>query len=127
MSLTLRIHAGEYAVCRLAPHDPPPSWVTQAAGFTSITRTADELSIVCAAGGVPAAVKHDGGWALLELVGPFPFEAVGILSSVLTPLAAARVSCLTIATHDTDYVLVKAGTLAAARAALERAGHRFVE
>lgn len=125
MPLALRLHPDELAVCRLAAADAVPAWLP-AAGFTSVTRTRDELSVICPATAVPAGVQHERDWRLLELVGPFPFEAVGILSSVLEPLAAAGISNLAVATHDTDYVLVKSGRLAAARAALEQAGHGFV-
>lgn len=123
--LILRLHAGEYTASRLPASSPLPAWAANAPGFSSITRTAAELSIICAAEQVPTATKQERGWSLIELVGPFPFEAVGILSSVLGPLAQAKISCLAVATFDTDYVLVKSGDIPAARAALERAGHRF--
>lgn len=124
--LCLRFHSGEYAACRLPPDAPLPAWATKAEGFVSITRTPGELSIICPAVAVPPDTKHERGWTLLETVGPFPFDAVGILSSVASPLAAAKISCLAVATFDTDYVLVKSGMLPAAKAVLERAGHRFV-
>jgi uncharacterized protein len=50
---------------------------------------------------------------------------VGVLASLVGPLAAARVSVLTIATFDTDYLLVASENLAPAVSALERAGHSF--
>lgn len=126
MPLTLRLLPGEYAVARLAPDAPPPPWAAGTPGFSSITRTSAELSIICPAAAVPREIRHERDWLLLELAGPFPFEAVGVLSSVLEPLARARISCLAVATFDTDYILVKTATLEAARAALERAGHRLI-
>ena len=120
--LVLRIHAGEFAICRLLPSEPVPAWAGSA-GFHAIVRTADELSILCAAPLVPPGVRAEHGWRLLQLVGPFEFGAVGILSSVLTPLANARISSLALATFDTDYVLVKADKLDAAIRAIESAGH----
>jgi hypothetical protein len=125
MSLVLRLHAGEYAACRLPANSALPAWAANAPGFCSVTRTPAELSIICTAEQVPSDIRHERDWTLVELVGPFPFEAVGILSSVLGPLAQAKISCLAVATFDTDYVLVKSGNLPAALAALERAGHRF--
>jgi len=50
---------------------------------------------------------------------------VGVLASLVGPLAAARVSLLTIATFDTDYLLVSSENLDPAISALERAGHTF--
>jgi hypothetical protein len=48
MPLTLQLVAGEFAVCRLAPTEPVPAWAGSAV-FSSITRTEDELSIICTA------------------------------------------------------------------------------
>jgi hypothetical protein len=60
----------------------------------------------------------------LKLVGPFPFDQVGVLASIVGPLAEDAISVFAISTFDTDYVLVKTARLDAAIAALERAGHR---
>lgn len=99
-----------------------PAWVG-ASGFLSVTRTSEELSIVCLAVHVPATVKHEAGWRLFKFQGPFPFNETGILSSALAPLAQAKISILAIATFDTDYLLVKQDQLDAAVRALKAAGH----
>lgn len=122
MSLALQVLAGEFAVCRLSPDAPVPAWAGPGV-FSSVTRTADELSLICPAGQVPVGVKHEAGWRLLKLQGPFAFGATGILAAVLAPLATAKISVLATATFDTDYVLVKAGQLDAALGALAAAGH----
>ena len=120
--VTLILQAGEYATCRLLPSEPVPAWA-DSAGFSSITRTADELSIICAAALVPANVRAERGWRLLKFQGPFAFTATGILSSVLAPLATAKVGILAVATFDTDYLLVKAENLDATVRSLKAAGH----
>ena len=51
--LKFRWLAGPYAIVRLAPDAPVPDWATKGE-FISITRTADELSIVCPAANRPA-------------------------------------------------------------------------
>jgi hypothetical protein len=99
-----------------------PAWAASSV-FSSITRTADELSIVCEEAGVPLDVKHDGGWRCLELAGPLDLSLTGVLASVLRPLAEAGVSIFAASTFDTDYVLVRAGQLEKAVAALRAAGH----
>ena len=113
-------------MCRLAPDAALPAWAG-GPGFSSITRTTEELSIICPAARVPAGMKQEPDWRLLQLVGPFDFGAVGILSSVLAPLAAAKVSALAVATFDTDYLLIKTPALAAALAAIRTAGHTIRE
>lgn len=122
MPLTLQLIPGEFAVCRLPATEAVPAWAGSAV-FSSVTRTADELSVLCPAAQVPAGVPHESGWRLLKLQGPFAFTETGILAAVLTPLAAAKIGILATATFDTDYVLVQDGRLEAACRAIEAAGH----
>jgi hypothetical protein len=124
--LILQLLSDEFAVCRLAPDASVPAWA-DATPFVSITRTTDELSIICRAASVPAGVHAERGWCLLKLAGPFPFDAVGILASVLDPLAAAGIGVLAFSTFETDYVFVKAAHLAPATHALTVAGHTITE
>src|SRR3954453_23760459 len=122
--LHLTTLAGEYAVCRFAPSTPAiPAWAT-AGPWYSVTRTADELSIVCPAAQVPGEVQAEAGWRMLRPTGPFPFELTGILAAVLAPLAGAAIPIFALSTYDTDYVLIKANDLARAVATLRAAGHR---
>jgi hypothetical protein len=122
MPLVLQVVAGEFAVCRLPATEPVPAWAGSGV-FSSVTRTADELSIMCPAAQVPAGIKHESGWRLLKLQGPFAFTETGILAAVLVPLAAAKIGILATATFDTDYVLVKTGRFAEACRVLQAAGH----
>jgi hypothetical protein len=121
---------GTYAICRLPAKDPLPPWAGKA--FTSITRTADELSIVCDERRLPPDL--DGldlrvarGWALLKVHGPFPLDVVGVLASVAKPLAETEISLFALSTFDTDYILVRRTHLNQAIAALTLAGHKLVE
>lgn len=124
-SLRLKLLPGHYSLCRLAPDAELPAWALDGA-FFSITRTADELSVVCAAERVPPGVRCEPGWRVLQLEGPFAFDLVGVLLAVLAPLAQAGVSIFALSTFDTDAVLVKESSLAQARTALESAGHRLL-
>ena len=89
----------------------------------SITRTADEVSIVCPESVVPDGVIAERGWRVLKLRGPFAFDDVGILASFAAPLAAAGISLFAVSTFDTDYILIKSAALPAALTALRAAGH----
>lgn len=117
--LSFSVLPGEFTIVRLAPDDPPPPH------WFSLTRTADELSVVCLAAHTPPDARAEPGWRMLKLHGPFPFHLTGILASVLNPLADARIPIFALSTFDTDYVLVKAPDLDRARDALLTAGHRF--
>ena len=116
---------GRFAVCRLAPDSPVPEWAMKPR-FLSVTRTPEELSIVCAERDIPPDVQAQAGWACLQFEGPFPFEMTGVLASILNPLADAKVGIFAISTYDTDYVLIQADQLAAADEALRLAGHERV-
>ncbi len=107
------------AVCRLPASARIPSWALELhEAFLSITRTRDELSIVCPEDAVPPEVQVEPGWRALALPGPIPFEATGVLASLANPLAAAGISIFAISTYDTDYVLVRHDDLDRALAAL---------
>lgn len=127
--LTLEVLPERLTVCRLPAGTAVPPWALSAGAFCSVTRTADELSIVCPSAWVPLthaladAFAHDSGWRALKLVGPFPFTAVGVLLRVAAPLAAAGIGLLPVGTYDTDYVLVREAQLSAARIAVTAAGH----
>ena len=89
-----------------------PSWALELhEGFVSITRTPDELSIVCAQEAVPPDTKVEEDWRALVIPGPIPFEETGVLAALATPLADAGISIFAISTYDTDYVLVRASDL----------------
>lgn len=124
--LRFAVLPGLYAVVRLAPDAEIPAG-TLGPPFSSVTRTPTELSVVCPEEAVPEGARIERGWALIGLLGPFPFEMVGVLSSVLAPLAAAGVSIFALSTFDTDHVLVKRERLETAIAALVAAGHELVD
>jgi hypothetical protein len=113
---------GAYAVCRLDADGPLPAW---AAGgpFLSITRTADELSLVCREEVVPEGVRCERGWRCLRVAGTLDFSLVGVLASLLVPLAEAGVSVFAVSTFDTDHLLIRENHLARAVEALRAAGH----
>ncbi|GAP12528.1 uncharacterized conserved protein [Longilinea arvoryzae] len=111
-----------YSVCRLAADAEIPAWAMKGP-FTSLTRTPDELSLVCSKANLPADLRCEPGWRILRLEGPFAFDQIGVLLGVLAPLAQAGVSVFTLSTYDTDYVFVKEALLARACAALKEAGH----
>ena len=121
--LDLTLERWELAVCRLPPDTAVPDWATRDA-FHAVTRTPDELSIVCPAEAVPAGVRAEKGWRCFRLAGPIAFDETGVLSSVAAPLAAAEVGIFAVSTFDTDYVLVPGRKLEAALLALASAGHR---
>jgi hypothetical protein len=97
------------AICRLRATDRIPSWALEEhESLVSITRTPDELSIVCPEEAVPPDVETvETGWRALKVPGPLPFELTGVMASIAGPLGAAGITLFAVSTYDTDYILVK--------------------
>lgn len=123
--LTLTLLPGRVAVCRLDADAAVPAWWDRGTP-ASVTRTADELSIVCDEAAPPDGPRIERGWRAFKFEGPFPFEASGILASVAAPLAAAGVGIFAFSTFDTDYVMVKERQLDAAVRCLRAARHELI-
>lgn len=123
--LTLRLVAGRYAVVRLAPQAELPAWAV-GGELLSITRTPEELSIVCAQAAVPEGVIAQGSFCCLKVQGPLDFALTGILASLTLPLAQAGISIFVISTYDTDYLLLPETSLEDAALVLAQAGHTLL-
>jgi len=121
MKLRLAVLPGDLAVCRLDSDAEWPSWTN--GSFVSVTRTSDELSVICDDAAVPSDVRAERGWRAMRVQGPIPFETTGVAAALVSPLAAASISVFLIATFDTDYLLVKEDVLAGAIEVLRTAGH----
>ncbi|MGB7600887.1 MAG: ACT domain-containing protein [Candidatus Sulfotelmatobacter sp.] len=124
--LKFRQLPGLYAIVRMAPTTPIPNWAASAE-FTSITRTADELSIVCPLANLPADVQSQLRWICVKLEGPFPFSQTGVLMSFIAPLSESGVPIFAISTFDTDYVLVPEEFAGQALQMLTKAGHELID
>jgi hypothetical protein len=121
-NLTLTVLPDTFAVCRLDAGAVIPPWATTGS-FLSITRTAEELSVVCLQSLVPNGLRCERDWRCVQLAGPIPFSTVGVLASLVQPLAEVGISLFTISTFDTDYLLVKAADLERAIDAWRKCGH----
>jgi hypothetical protein len=115
-----RVHGERLAIARLAPDALVPEWARGA--FVNIARTPAELSIVCAQRHVPAGVRHEREKVALGIEGTVPMTVVGLLAKLCGALAAAGVPVFALSTYDTDWLLIDAVRLEAARRALEQAG-----
>ena len=120
--LTLTLLPDTFAICRLDAGAPISAWATTGS-FFSITRTAEELSVVCLQSLVPDGFQCERDWRCFKLAGPIPFTTVGVLASLVQPLAEAGISVFAVSTFDTDYLLLKAADLPRAIEALRQKGH----
>lgn len=104
--LTMKLLKEKFGVCRLDKNSLIPEW-SQNNDFFSITRTSDELSIVCKEDNIPNDIKYEKDWRILKVEGPLDFSLIGILSKISTILAQKGISIFAVSTYDTDYILVK--------------------
>ena len=122
--LTFIILRETFAICRLDKDAPIPDWAFQG-GLFSVTRTKDELSIVCPLINVPKGIICNQGWSCLKVKGPLDLSSTGIISSIAKTLEKEGISLFSISTYDTDYVMVKEKDLEKAVFALTETGQRI--
>ena len=95
---------GEFTVCQLKAGTA----VNMNQPFTFLSRTDEELSLVCLTEAVPQnTVRREDGWRMLRIAGTLDFALVGILSRIGALLASAGIPIFAISTYNTDYILVK--------------------
>jgi hypothetical protein len=125
--LTLKVLEGKYAVSKLAPDDPFPLWADAFGDFTSITRTAEELSVVCPENRLPKKLDAERDWRIIKIEGILDFSLVGILAALASVLSGAGISIFAVSTYNTDYILVRETALEKAVLVLKEAGYRLQE
>ncbi len=91
-----------------------------------ISRTDEEFCIVCPDFMSPNNVQQELGWRCLKVEGEMNLQEVGVLSSIVQPLADAKIPVFATSTFNTDYVFVMEEHLVNAVQALQQAGHEFV-
>jgi hypothetical protein len=104
--LLLSILPNRLAISRLDKDAQIPSWAMDDT-FFSISKTDDELSIVCSENTVPNGIKSERGWRALKVEGPLDFSLTGIFASLANPLAEAKISIFALSTFETDYILIQ--------------------
>lgn len=119
---SLSLMESSFAICRLDKNAAIPTWAYNGELF-SITKTPDELSIVCPQTSVPEGADCETGWRCLKVESPFEFDLTGAISSIAAPLAEVDVSLFVVATQDSDYLMVKETDLERTVLMLSQAGH----
>lgn len=123
--LTIKLLEEKYGVCRLNKTDSIPEW-TKDSEFLSVTRTLQELSIVCVENNIPSDIKCEKNWRILKVEGPLDFSLIGILASISSLLAQNKISIFAISTYDTDYILVRDKDVDKAVVALVNARYKII-
>ena len=122
--MNIELVSGSYSVCRLLPNAGLPQWIDMKK-FYSITRTTEELSIVCETSCVPSEIQAEHGWSMIKIVGPISFATTGVLASLTQPLADAKISIFALSTYDTDYLMVRTHALSESLEILQDKGFKI--
>jgi len=104
--LTLSVLPEKLGICHFDKKSPIPGWAMDIS-FCSITRTKDELSVVCPQDKIPGGVLTEKDWRAFKLEGAADIFSVGIIASLSQPLAEAGISLFNISTYETNYILVE--------------------
>jgi hypothetical protein len=93
--------------------------------FYSITRTRDELSIVCKQTDINPDdnIMTDKNWKILKISGPLDLSSVGIIADISSLLKSWKIPIFSVSTYDTDYILIKNQNLETALAVLKDNGN----
>lgn len=115
-----------FGICRYDADKEIPERILKSK-FFSVTRTSDELSLICPIEYMPADARCESNWKCLKVNGPLDFAQTGILSSLASVLAEAEISLLTFSTFETDYIMVKDVDLAITIKSLKSRGHQVYD
>jgi len=122
--LTLQLLNETFTINKLPQFAEIPSILSNGE-MCFISRTDEELTIVCPDFMAPNNVQQELGWRCLKIDGTMKLQEVGVLASVLQPLSEAGVPVFTVSTFNTDYVFVMDEHLVNVVQALQKAGHQF--
>ena len=121
--LELKIIERNFSVCKLT--DAPA--VCPKEEFYFLSRTDEELSLVCETVHVPYHVlERDDGWKAFRIQGVLDFSLIGILAKLSGILAENKIGIFAISTYNTDYILTKEVNYDRALNVLKEAGYKIV-
>lgn len=118
--MELNVSEQLFTVCQIAS----TGMVDFNSPFVFVSKTDDEISLVCATPSVPVeTLAREDGWRMLKITGVLDFSMVGVIAQIARILADERVSLFVVSTYNTDYILVKSDRLETAIRALEQHGY----
>jgi len=124
MKLNLSVLEDLFTIHRISSDNEIPMQVFDGT-FYNITKTEEELSIICSSSVLLDSESSETGWSCIKVLGRLDFNLTGILADILAILAESKISIIAISTFDTDYILVKSKKLQGATKALLRAQYTF--
>ena len=122
--MNLQILNDKYAICKFNVNSDLPDWVKDS-DFYSVTKTNDELSVVCKQSGSLDNCEISEDWQILKVAGPLDLSLIGIIAEISGTLRDNKIPIFTVSTFETDYILVKSKDLTRAVNSLKASGHKI--
>ena len=120
--MELHVLSDDFSICKLSD----PSAADCSSEFYFLSKTDEELSLVCLTRDVPAnTIERSDGWRGFRIQGTLDFSLVGILAKISTVLADQKIGIFAVSTYNTDYIFTKAEQAEPALRALAAAGYRI--
>ena len=123
-NLVLSVLSETFTIHKLSPDTSIPEGILKN-NFYSISKTENELSLVCSQVIEVQSLQSSKGWKCIKVKGPLDFNLTGILAGISDILTRGKISIFAISTFDTDYILVRSQNLSSARNKLSKAGYKF--
>ena len=118
--MRLRLHPEEYVIAR---NDAGAVRPRVDEGLFASVCGPDGNTVVCRYGLEPIQADLERGWRALQLDETLGFTEVGVVASMVGPLAAAGVTIFVVSTFASDWILVKDAAVGIATEALRAVGH----
>ena len=113
-----------FTIHKLSPDLSIPEEILKS-NYYSVTKTDNELSVVCSELIEVKSLQSSKGWKCIKVKGPLDFNLTGIFAGISDILAQANISIFAISTFDTDYILVRSKDLSSTRNKLRKADYKF--
>ena len=122
--LVLSVLSETFTIHTFLPDASIPEEILKS-NYYSVSKTENELSLVCSEVIEVQSLQSSKGWNCIKLKGPLDFNLTGILAGISDILAQTNISIFAISTFDTDYILVRKHDLSSATTKLRQAGYKF--
>lgn len=95
--------------------------------FVFVSKTEEELSLVCKSGKVPDNCTHaESGWKGFQIQGVLDFSMIGVLADISAVLKENNISIFVISTYNTDYIFVKSENFEKSAALFANKGYAVI-
>ena len=121
--MKIKVMKREFSVCKV----DDISRVDFTDRYCFLGKTDEEISVICSTRNAPEeTVARSDGWRAFRIQGELEFSLIGLVSELTGILAEAKISVLTVATYNTDYLLVKAENLERALELLAEQDYKII-